>query len=177
MRTPKPFPEGSLLKLQAALKHARTKSEFQRVLSLWLREGLGLNSRQIAKAVGWTPQTVLRVQAEYAERGEAAIFGSPGRGGRRREVLNARQEKSVLDSVRAEFWQDGVINTRLVHEAVEKMAGHQVPASTIYRMLARHGWHKIPRVIVTKLRHDSGNDPQGADSSALRSDKPPASAS
>ncbi|HEY6292301.1 MAG TPA: hypothetical protein VI455_12190 [Terriglobia bacterium] len=177
MGAPKPLPEGSLPKLQAALKRARTKSEFQRVLCLWLREGLGLNSRAVAKAVGWTQHTVLRVQAEYAKRGEAAVLGRPGRGGRRRELLNERQEKSVLHSVRAEYWQDGIINTRLVHEAVEKMAGHKVPASTVYRMLARHGWHKVPRVIVTKLRHDSGKSPSAADSTALPSDKPATSSS
>jgi len=172
MHVPKPFPEGSVPKLQAALKRARTKSEFQRVLCLWLREGLGLNSHQTAKAVGWTTHTVLRVQAEFAEGGEAAIFGRPGRGGRRREVLNERQEKSVLHSIRTEFWQDGIINTRLVHEAVEKMAGHKVPASTVYRMLARHGWHKVPRVIVTKLRSDPDKASSPADSAAPRSDEP-----
>jgi transposase len=124
------------------------------------------------KAVGWTQHTVLRVQAEYAERGEAALFARPGRGGRRREVLNERQEKSVLHSVRAACWQDGIIDTRLVHEAVEKMAGHKVPASTVYRMLARHGWHKVPRVIVTKLRHAPEPASQPAGSDAPRSGKP-----
>ena len=30
-----------------------------------------------------------------------------------------------------------------IHEALEKRLGRSVPASTVYRMLARHGWRKV----------------------------------
>ncbi len=39
MRPPRPFPEGTLERLQQGLKEARNKAEFQRVQCLWLRAG------------------------------------------------------------------------------------------------------------------------------------------
>ena len=167
MSKPRPFPEGSLPKLQAALKRARTKGDFQRAQCLWLREALGLSCLDIAKAIGWKKDSVLRVQADYINRGEAALQPRPGRGGRRREVLSKHQEHAVLREVRDASWPDGVVDTRAVHEAVEKAAGHRVPASTVYRMLARHGWHKFPRAVIAK----SGIAPPSAQTPAPPQDR------
>ena len=37
----------------------------------------------------------------------------------------------------------GVLVVGEIKTAYEKKAGKQVPKSTVYRMLARHGWRKI----------------------------------
>ena len=65
MRPPRPFPEGTLERLQQGLKEARNKAEFQRVQCLWLRAALGLNANQVAQALGWRPTSVRRLQAQY----------------------------------------------------------------------------------------------------------------
>ena len=66
------------------------------------------------------------------------------------EVLSKHEEQRCYGRLPNRSWPEGVVDTRAVHEAVEKAAGRRVPASTIYRMLARHGWHKFPRAIIAK---------------------------
>ncbi|HEY6271347.1 MAG TPA: helix-turn-helix domain-containing protein [Terriglobales bacterium] len=145
-----PFPEGSIAQIKAALKGARTIWQYQKALCVWLRAALGLNSKQVAKALGWTPASVRRVQALYLRQGDAAIKG-PGRGGRRREILSIKQERELLRQLRDESWPISLMETRVVREAYEKAAGRRVPPSTLYRMLARHGWCKIPVVMIPRL--------------------------
>src|SRR5208282_4797173 len=71
MRPPRPFPAGTLERLQRGLKEARNKAEFQRVQCLWLRAALGLNANQVGQALGWRPTSVRRLQAQYWRQGEA----------------------------------------------------------------------------------------------------------
>ncbi|HEY6290434.1 MAG TPA: hypothetical protein VI455_02590 [Terriglobia bacterium] len=139
MSLPKPFPEGSLEKLRAALKDARTKAEFQRVQCLWLRAALGLSGAQVATAIGWHPAAVARLQADYLRQGDAVLAGA-GRGGRRRENLTRRAEQELLRKLRAEAAPSEVISSAAVHVAYEKAVGHPVGSSTVLRMLHRHGW-------------------------------------
>jgi len=145
-----PFPDGSIVEIKAALNSARTVTQYQKALCVWLRAALGLNSKQVAKALGWTPASVRRVQARYLRLGEAAIKGL-GRGGRRHEILSIREERELLRRLREELWPTSLVETRVVREAYEKAAGRRVPPSTLYRMLARHGWCKIPVVMIPRL--------------------------
>lgn len=142
MRPPQAFPEGCTEKLQAALKRARTKGEFQRIQCLWLRAALGWNANQVAAAVGWRPTSVRRVQSRYLREGEA-ILQSPGRGGRRHENLSREEEQRLLDEFVTPAGQGGIMEVSQVKRAYEKAVGHPVPKSTVYRLLARHGWRKL----------------------------------
>jgi len=60
MRPPRSLPEGSVERLERALRGARSKPEFQRVQCVWLRAALGLNANQVAQALG---SLVRRLQA------------------------------------------------------------------------------------------------------------------
>lgn len=142
MRPPQSFPEGSVDQLRDGLKQARSKAEFQRVQCLWLRAVLGLNANQVARAVGWHPTSVRRLQARYLHEGQAVLKG-PGRGGRRHENLTLPEEQRLLEGFLARAEQGGMLEVSQVKRAYEKALGHAVPKSTIYRMLARHGWRKL----------------------------------
>jgi transposase len=37
----------------------------------------------------------------------------------------------------------GLLEVSRVQQAYEQAVGHAVPKSTVYRMLARHGWRKL----------------------------------
>jgi transposase len=142
MRTPKSLPEEVVSRLPLEMKKARSKSEFQRLQCVWLRASLGLSSKQVAVAVGWHPCSVRRVQAHFLREGEASLTRG-GRGGRRRENLTLQQEEALLQEFLASSGKGGILEVSRIKAAYENLLGRQVPHSTVYRMLARHGWRKI----------------------------------
>jgi transposase len=117
MRKPKELPEGALERLAKELKQAKTKAEFQSVQCLWLRASLKLSADQVAIALGWHPNSVRKLQARYFKEGEAEFLAQAERG--------------------------GILEVGRVKAAYEKVLGRKVPKSTVYRMLARHGWRKV----------------------------------
>ena len=142
MRTPKPLPEEAVSLLPLEMKRAKTKAEFQRLQCVWLRASLGLSSKQVATAVGWHPCSVRRVQSHYLKAGEASLKRE-GRGGRRRQNLTFQQEETLLQEFLASSGKGGILEVSRIKAAYENLLGRQVPHSTVYRMLARHGWRKI----------------------------------
>jgi transposase len=148
MRTPKPFPEGAYENLAKDLKLAKTKGEFQRVQCLWLRASLGLSADLVATAIGWHPGSVRKLQARYLREGEAVLKGT-GRGGRYYQNLTLEDERQLLQEFLAQSEKGGILEVSRVKAAYEQVLGRRVPKSTIYRMLARHGWRKV----VPRPRH------------------------
>jgi transposase len=113
-----------------------------------------LDSSQIATAVCWNAGTVRRIQSQYFAQGAAALIGV-GRGGRRRENLSVEDEKRLLKTFIKKAKGGGVLVVTEVKAAYEKAVGRPVPKSTVYRMLARHGWRKIaPRPRHPKTNFD-----------------------
>jgi transposase len=142
MRRATPLPEGALEQLELALKETRTKAEFQRVQCVWLRAALGLSAEQVAIAIGWVPTSVRRLQARYLREGEATLQGLE-RGGRLHQNLSEEEERRLLRGFLAQAAQGGMLEVSRIKAAYEAAVGHGVPKSTVYRMLARHGWRKI----------------------------------
>lgn len=148
MRTPRRLPEGAHESLAMDLKQAKTKAEFQRVQCLWLRASLGLSADQVATAIGWHPGSVRKLQARYLQEGEAALKRT-GRGGRRYQNLTLEEERQLLQEFLAQSERGGILEVSRVRAAYEQTLGRKVPKSTVYRMLARHGWRKV----VPRPRH------------------------
>jgi transposase len=152
-------------RLGQLLKQARSKADFQRVQCMWLRAELGLKHQQVARAVGWSPSRVKRVWANYLNQGETALTGV-GKGGRRRQNLTLEEERQLLAGFQEAAGRGGVLVAIDVKAAYEKRVGRPVAKSTIYRMLARHGWRKI----LPRPRHPK-NDPEQADAFKKNSPK------
>jgi transposase len=142
MRKSKPLAPEKKERLHVLLKESQTKSEFQRIQCLWLREALELSSKKIAIAIGWDSSSVRRLQSKYLKEGEAALIVS-ARGGRRRENLSLEEEKEVLGPFFEKPKAGGILIVKEIKLAYEGKVGGKVPKSTIYRMLARHGWRKV----------------------------------
>jgi transposase len=152
MRPARDFPKGASEQLSEALKQAKTKAEFQRIQCLWLRVSLGLNADQVATALGWQPTSVRRLQAQYLKEGEQ-MLQAVGRGGRRNQNLTVEQERQLLTGFSTQNKEAGMLEVSQIKRVYEELIGHAVPKSTVYRMLARHGWRKIgPR-----RRHAEGS--------------------
>ena len=142
MRPAKVFPKGASRRLAKALQEAGGKAEFQRIQCVWLRTALGLTADQVAAAIGWRPTSVRRLQAQYLREGDA-VLEAVGRGGRRHQNLTVGQEQQLLTEFRGPVGQGGRLEVSRIHRAYEQAVEHRVPQSTVYRMLARHGWRKI----------------------------------
>jgi transposase len=142
MRPARPFPKGASQQLAKALKQAKSKSEFQRIQCLWLRASLGLGADQVARAIGWQPTSVRRLQAQYLKEGKQ-VLQTVGRGGRRNQNLTVEQERQLLAEFQGRAENAAMLEVSQMRRAYEEAVGHAVPKSTVYRMLARHGWRKI----------------------------------
>jgi transposase len=142
MRPQRPITEEAKESLRGLLLRTTSKADFQRVQVVWLRATLSLPSDKVALAVGWSPATVRKIWSQYFSQGEKALLGV-GRGGRRRANLSLAEETSLLDRFFNEAKGGGVLVVNEVKSAYEDLIGRTVPKSTVYRMLARHGWRKI----------------------------------
>jgi transposase len=118
------------------------------VQCLWLRASLGLSADKGAIALGWHVGSVRKLQAGYLREGEAVLKGT-GRGGRYYQNLTLEEERQLLQEFLPQAEKGGILEVSRVKAAYEKVLGRQVPKSTIYRMLARHGWRKV----VPRPRH------------------------
>jgi transposase len=105
---------------------------------------------QIAKHCGVSTETVHQLISAYKRHGVAAVE-TAGKGGRRSGYLTLEQEQEFLAPF-LEQAQTGTLTTAgQIKQAFEARVGQEVAESTIYRLLARHGWRKlVPRPVHPK---------------------------
>jgi transposase len=142
MRTPTPFSAEAMEELAVLRQQCRTSAEYRRVECVWLRATLGLSAAQIAMVLGWHVSSVYDLHSRYLREGVTALQG-PGRGGRHRQNLSLTQEQELLTQFNGTAAQGGLLEARAVRDTYIKVMGHPVPKSTVYRLLARHGWRKL----------------------------------
>jgi transposase len=135
------FSTGTAERLAVLMKQVSAKAPYQRLQCVWLATQ-GQTAEQIARALGWHPNSVRRVQRRFAAEGEAALLGVPA-GGRRHQYLTEAEEARLLDPFLAQAERGGVLVATAVKAAYERAVGRRVPKSTVYRLLARHGWRKV----------------------------------
>ena len=140
--------EATVEALKIRLKRATTIAEFQRIQCVLLRATLACSADQIAQVLGWATATVHITHSRWARQGEA-LFDLKGKGGRRNQLLSEQQEAQVLAPFIERASAGGVLKVAEVQQAYEAQVGKAVPNSTIYRVLARHGWRKV----VPRPRH------------------------
>ncbi len=128
--------------LAERLKKAEGKPEFQRIQCILLRATLGASAKDIAQVVGWTTGTVRVMHSQYAKDGDA-FFDVSRRGGRHRQNMTEAQEAEFLGPFFDRAMAGGILVASEIKHAYEAILGHEVAESTVYRMLARHGWRKI----------------------------------
>lgn len=142
MRPLKVISEEQKEKLRQMLFQTRTKADFQRVQCVWLRAALNLSSADTATAVGMKQSTVKIIQSRFFREGEKVLFGI-GRGGKRYSNLSEQEEDELLSTFFEKARSGGLLVVSEIKAAYEARAGKQVPKSTVYRMLSRHGWRKV----------------------------------
>ena len=96
MRPPKPFPPGSAQRLQRLLKTAATVAEQRRIQAILIRALDASPPERIAQVTGLSVNTVRVLHSRFLREGEAFLVDRPGRGGRRRTLLDGEQEAALL---------------------------------------------------------------------------------
>ncbi len=146
--------KGTVKRLAERLKVAQSHREYQRIQCVLLRATLGSSANEIAQLLGWSTGTVHVIHSRYAKEGDA-IFDLRSRGGRHRQHLAVEQEQALLKPFLQQAQAGGMLHVDEIQHAYETEVGHPVAASTVYRLLERHGWRKV----VPRPRHPKADGP------------------
>ena len=157
--------KATIAALADRLKRANSHAEYQRIQCVLIRATLGSTAAEIARLLGWSTATVHVMHSRWAKEGEA-LFDLRGRGGRRHQHLSADAEIDLLAPFAAQAQAGGLLHVSEIKRALEQQVGSAVAASTVYRMLDRHGWRKV----VPRPRHPKA-DMQAQD--AFKKTPPP----
>lgn len=142
MRPKQEFTEAQKIEVRKFLKSAKTKEEFQRAQAIMLRMELGLHASEIAKILGLHTASIWKIHARFFREGSSILKSKP-HGGRYRENLPVCEEQKLLKPFLRESRRSGILIVSKIKKAYEQVLGHEVPPSTVYRMLERNGWRKI----------------------------------
>ena len=77
------------------------------------------------------------------DRGGLKALKSKPSGGRKRENITLAEEKVLLARFAKAAGAGEMLNIHDLKAAYEKAIGHETSNSTIYNVLARHGWRKL----------------------------------
>jgi transposase len=150
MRPRQAASEEQVKEIELAMKQETRKMQHRRLQCVWLRIKHGLSTEAVAQATGLGVSQVWRIWSQYF-RGSSAALRQP-KGGRRNECLTLKEEAEFLETHLEQAKQGWILTARKIKESYEKKVGHQVPDSTVCRMLHRHHW----RIVSTRPTHPAG---------------------
>ena len=123
---------------------AKTAEELRHAQAILLPLELGLSLEQTAQAIGRSVSATCKLRNR--RRREAAGELAPKKSKRElrnRAIADLGRESAILDVVLAGSEQGGVIVIPALKPAFEKALGRPIALSTLYRILARHGFRKL----------------------------------
>jgi transposase len=127
--------------LKTALRWKMPAAQRERIQMVLLRES-GMTQPAIAAAMGVSLSTVNRAHMAFDHGGIKALKPKPI-GGRQRENMTLAQEKALMARFAKAAGAGEMLNIHELKAAYEKAIGHETSNSTIYNLLARHGWRKL----------------------------------
>jgi len=133
--------KGQVRRLKTALRRKIPAGQRQRIQMVLLRES-GMTQPLIAAAMGVSLSTVNRAHMAYDQGRLDALKPKPI-GGRKRENMTLENEKALLARFAKAAGAGEILNIHDLKAAYEKAIGHETSKSTIYNLLARHGWRKL----------------------------------
>jgi len=127
--------------LKTAVRWKVPEAQRQRIQMVLLRES-GMTQPAIAEAMGVSLSTVNRAHMAFDQGGIKALKPK-AIGGRQRENMTVVEEKALLARFAKAAGAGEMLNIHELKAAYEKAIGHETSNSTIYNVLARHGWRKL----------------------------------
>ena len=127
--------------LKTAVRWKIPAAQRQRIQMVLLRES-DMTQSAIAAAMGVSLSTVNRAHMAYDRGGIKALKPKPI-GGRQRENMTLAEEEALLTRFGKATGAGEMLNVHDLKAAYEQAIGHSTSNSTIYNLLARHGWRKL----------------------------------
>jgi transposase len=127
--------------LKTALRWKIPAAQRERIQMVLLRES-GMTQPAIAEAMGVSLSSVNRAHMAYDGDGIKALKPKPI-GGRQRENMTLSEEKALLARFSKAAGVGEMLNIHDLKAAYEQAIGHPTSNSTVYNLLARHGWRKL----------------------------------
>src|SRR5207245_10166927 len=109
-------------------------------------------AKDIANDIGVSVSKVHTLIPHYNKMGVAAVE-TKGKGGRHRENMTIKEEQKLLEGFFERAAKGELVTVREMRREYEKVVGHKVAETTIYRILKRHKWRKVMR----RPRHPKAN--------------------
>ena len=126
-----------------SLKSARTVDELRHAQAVAFPDRFGIDLDRTAQMIGKSRSSVARLRKEFVPLAKGQTLPRQNWGGRRRQNMARQEEERMLAPFLDEAKKGGILIVSPIKTAYEKAIGHEVPDSTIYRLLARHGWRKL----------------------------------
>jgi len=135
-----------------AMETTTNKAEFQRLQCIYLADTQpDMTAGKIGEIVRLCPHRVKMIHCNFRKYGMESVKDK--RGGRYRENMTLDEEARLLSGFEEQSRSGKLVVAGKIKSAYEKEIGREVAESTIYRMLARHGFRKI----VPYQRHPKAN--------------------
>ena len=128
-------------RLKTALRWKLPSAQRERIQMVLWRE-IGMTQPAIAQGMGVSLSTVNRAHMAYDQGGINALKPKPN-GGRKHENMTLAEEKALLARFAKAAGAGEMLNIHDLKAAYEQAIGHQTSNSTVYNLLARHGWRKL----------------------------------
>ncbi len=133
--------KGQQRRLRRALQREKNPGTRLRIQMVVLRNK-GMTQPEIAEVTGKSLSTVNRAHMAYARGGIKALHVKPS-GGRINQNMTVGEETALLERFAKAAGAGELLNLHQLQAAYEKAIGHPTSKSTMYNLLARHGWRKL----------------------------------
>jgi len=127
--------------LQAWVRKAHNREEYQKRLAVWLTHIGPFPAHRVATLLAVSKQAVWLWVSQYNLQGPRGLQRR-GRGGRRRAYLTLAEEKAFLAEREERIRQGRVVTTRQMHGELCRQLGKRISLGYLYGLLHRHGWRK-----------------------------------
>lgn len=126
------------------LKSARTADDLRLAQSVLLPLELGLSIEQTAIAIGRSSGATCTMRTRFGKVAAGEMLAPRSkRQLRNRANTSLERERQILDEVLPDAATGGVVIIPRIKTAIEAKLGKALALSSVYRMLARHGWRKL----------------------------------
>lgn len=151
-------PASGMEHLEAArklLRTARTADELRLAQSVLLPLELGLSIEQTALAIGRSNGATCTMRTRFGKVASGKVQAPRKKHQlRNRAKTDLDTERKVLDKVLTHAASGGVVVIPRLKTAIEAKLGKPLALSSVYRMLARHGWRKL----APDTKHPQGDE-------------------
>lgn len=143
---------------RSLLREATTVEQLRQAQAVLLPLALGLSLEQTAQAIGRSVSATCAMRTRFVQV-QTGRRKAPRRKSelRNRATVGLEREGRILDEVLKGAADGAVLVIPGLKSALEDRLGRSVALSTVYRMLARHGWRKL----APDTRHPQGDPAAG----------------